>query len=82
MIKWLIFFLLLIACDKPCVCQKVIDIQQQHATRAWITYQCTNGSVQTESYHWSNNLYCNGQLYHAGDYISGYGNKKFEKIQQ
>jgi len=74
-----IILLASISCDPPpdCDCQKVIHIQPYYATRANVSVQCLNGKVETFNLHWSNDFYCNGKNYHMGDYIPGYGNKRF-----
>lgn len=90
MIKWMVLLLLLMGCQsisslenymessKPCACQEILNIEPYGATRAIVSYKCTDGKERENSMHWSNDFSCNGVNYHIGDYIPGYGNKKIE----
>jgi len=70
-------FVLIHFTQPPCTCKEVINILPQHATRAYVTYQCTDNTINVGSYHWSNDFTCAGKTYHVGDYIPGYGTKQF-----
>lgn len=73
-----LFGLMLVGCDQPCYCQKILNIQPQHATRAYVTMKCLDGNEDVHSLNWSNYVTCGNQTYYVGDYIPGYGTKKFE----
>jgi hypothetical protein len=85
--KLLIAAALLSGCDylsspRPCECQQVLNIEPYGMTRADIVWTCVDGQSRETTLHWSNDFQCHGQMYHAGDYIPGYGNKVFEKGQK
>jgi hypothetical protein len=73
---------MLISCDiePKCDCKRVIEVEPFHATRAFVTRECTDGRIIREGAHWSWKYVCIENSIYVGDYIPGYGTRQYGKV--